>query len=296
MTTETSGMSTMLIGQFAQLTGLSVRTLRWYDEEGVLSPTHVDHDSRYRRYTLHQLDDAITIRTLRDAGVPLPTVLRVMDESDAMDASAAVDRARAELIERRAREDAALVRADHAIGLHERSWEITDRHEPAQAFVALSTVVPVPGTEDDQQLSETNERILRLMTRMQRVTPVDARTGWLSFGPGDDGTTVTVTVAQPVDGPPPDLLDALGDGATTGLVPARRELSLDRRIPVDEPDLLFDPGVLALIREAVRRGLHPDVDHLRQYLPVPAEDSGDAEPAAHVVRLALLVTYPRRYP
>ena len=67
----------MRIGEFAGLTGLSVRALRWYDAEGVLVP-RVDPASGHRRYLLTQLDHAVLIRTLRDAGVPLPEIRAVL--------------------------------------------------------------------------------------------------------------------------------------------------------------------------------------------------------------------------
>lgn len=39
----------MNIGEFAQLTGLSIKALRRYDEQGLLRPAVVDPWSRYRR-------------------------------------------------------------------------------------------------------------------------------------------------------------------------------------------------------------------------------------------------------
>lgn len=40
----------MTIGRFARLTGLSIGTLRHYDEVGLLLPASVDPVSGYRRY------------------------------------------------------------------------------------------------------------------------------------------------------------------------------------------------------------------------------------------------------
>src|SRR5690348_10244723 len=46
----------MTIGRFARLTGLSVGTLRHYDEVGVLSPARVDSASGYRQYGRDRMD------------------------------------------------------------------------------------------------------------------------------------------------------------------------------------------------------------------------------------------------
>ncbi len=62
------------IGRFAGLTGISANTLRRYDEFGLLSPDLVDPDTRYRRYSVEQLDIGILIRLLRDLDVPLEEI------------------------------------------------------------------------------------------------------------------------------------------------------------------------------------------------------------------------------
>ena len=38
------------IGEFSKITGLTVKTLRFYHEQGLLHPTHVDSETGYRYY------------------------------------------------------------------------------------------------------------------------------------------------------------------------------------------------------------------------------------------------------
>ena len=66
--------STYRIGQFAGLTGLSVKTLRYYGELGILRPTSVDPNTRYRCYSASQIRDANRIVALRDAGLTLAEI------------------------------------------------------------------------------------------------------------------------------------------------------------------------------------------------------------------------------
>ena len=61
----------MPIGQFARMSGLGTRTLRFYDEAGVLKPTAVDPDNGYRYYSLSQLATANLIVKLRALDIPL---------------------------------------------------------------------------------------------------------------------------------------------------------------------------------------------------------------------------------
>lgn len=56
------------IGEFSKLTQVSVRMLRYYDENGLLKPKHVDKFTGYRLYAVDQIPVLSRIIFLRDAG------------------------------------------------------------------------------------------------------------------------------------------------------------------------------------------------------------------------------------
>ena len=58
------------IGEFSRVTGLTVKALRFYHEEGVLEPASVDPRTGYRYYDAGQVETARVIAYLR--GVELP--------------------------------------------------------------------------------------------------------------------------------------------------------------------------------------------------------------------------------
>lgn len=62
------------IGEFAELCGVSAKTLRFYDEVGVLRPASVDPRTGYRRYLPQQLEELASILALKNLGVPLAQV------------------------------------------------------------------------------------------------------------------------------------------------------------------------------------------------------------------------------
>lgn len=62
------------IGEFAALCGVSAKTLRFYDEVGVLRPASVDSRTGYRRYLPQQLEQMASILALKNLGVPLAQV------------------------------------------------------------------------------------------------------------------------------------------------------------------------------------------------------------------------------
>jgi DNA-binding transcriptional MerR regulator len=70
----------MTIGRFARLTGLSIGTLRHYDEVGLLPPASVDPVSGYRRYRRSQSGRARQIAMLRWDGLPIEEIRQVIDD------------------------------------------------------------------------------------------------------------------------------------------------------------------------------------------------------------------------
>lgn len=75
-------MSQLSIGAFSRLTHLSVKTLRYYHEVGLLEPAVVDPDSGYRYYRPGQAHSAHLVRRFRDLGLPVADVKAVLAASD----------------------------------------------------------------------------------------------------------------------------------------------------------------------------------------------------------------------
>lgn len=69
---------TVAIGEFARMSHLSVKTLRYYHDIGLLTPAEVDAFTGYRRYAVTQAGDALLIRRLRELDMPLPGVRAVL--------------------------------------------------------------------------------------------------------------------------------------------------------------------------------------------------------------------------
>lgn len=67
-------MKPISIGRFSQLTRLTPRALRFYDDLGLLRPALTDPDNGYRYYRLEQLQTAEQIRVLRELGISLEDI------------------------------------------------------------------------------------------------------------------------------------------------------------------------------------------------------------------------------
>jgi DNA-binding transcriptional MerR regulator len=68
------------IGTVGRLANVSVRTLRHYDEIGLLRPAEVDARTGYRRYAPEQLHRLHRILALRDLGFPLTEIAQLIDD------------------------------------------------------------------------------------------------------------------------------------------------------------------------------------------------------------------------
>jgi DNA-binding transcriptional MerR regulator len=68
------------IGLVARLAQVSVRTLRHYDDLGLLKPSHVDPFTGYRYYSPEQVLRLHRILVLRDLGVPLAQIGQLIDD------------------------------------------------------------------------------------------------------------------------------------------------------------------------------------------------------------------------
>jgi len=71
------------IGRFAQLAGVTVKTLRFYDSVGLFQPAGVVSESGYRLYHLGQLPALRRIRWLRELGHTLHDFSRHAADEDA---------------------------------------------------------------------------------------------------------------------------------------------------------------------------------------------------------------------
>lgn len=72
----------MHIKEFANLTGVSVRTLHYYDEIGLLKPAYFNEQNGYRGYDEKSLERMIEILFYRELDFPLKSILCILSSPD----------------------------------------------------------------------------------------------------------------------------------------------------------------------------------------------------------------------
>ncbi|MBU0755580.1 MAG: MerR family transcriptional regulator [Planctomycetes bacterium] len=70
------------IGDFSRISSLSVKTLRFYHDKGILIPTVVDEESGYRYYDERLLSQARAIRVLRDLEFSINEIKEIVDSCE----------------------------------------------------------------------------------------------------------------------------------------------------------------------------------------------------------------------
>jgi DNA-binding transcriptional MerR regulator len=89
------------IGEFSRISGLSVKTLRFYHEKGLLEPARIDPVTDYRYYDATCIERARVIARLRELQFPLDDIARILAEcSDESDLLGALQRQQRAITER----------------------------------------------------------------------------------------------------------------------------------------------------------------------------------------------------
>ena len=153
------------IGEFSKLARVTVKTLRYWGEVGLLPPSQIDQWTGYRLYTTSQLTDLQRILALRQVGLSIEEIGLVQNGAEQAPLLA---RRRAELTSQQADLSLQLSRLDRYINALEEGTmvhHITTKTIPAMTvftarrvisnFAALSQVFPEVG----QQVRRDNPQI-----------------------------------------------------------------------------------------------------------------------------------------
>jgi DNA-binding transcriptional MerR regulator len=119
------------IGEFSRLTQIPIKTLRYYDEIGLLRPARVDASTGYRHYTPAEAERLNRILVFRDLGFSLVEIAALVAENVPAEQIRGMLQLKRDELERNVeRERERLARAAARIELIERSGH-TAAHEVA---------------------------------------------------------------------------------------------------------------------------------------------------------------------
>ena len=176
------------IGDFARLSGVTAKQLRHYDGLGLFRPVWVDPASGYRFYSPAQLPELYRIVTLKDLGVPLNEIARLVEEGTNL--AAVLRRRRAELVAEREELERRLRTLDIRVDLDAatpRADVVIRRLEPE--LVAGLRVRLDPGDDLEPTFNELEAYVRDTGARAARP-PVTVAHRWDEDGSRDVEATV----------------------------------------------------------------------------------------------------------
>ncbi|MEG0071475.1 MAG: MerR family DNA-binding transcriptional regulator [Raoultibacter sp.] len=100
------------IGEVSKMKGVSVKSLRYYERLGILTPAFINPQSGYRYYSMNQMIDIDTIITCIELGIPLKDLVAYTDRNGSLDTAMLLNRGRSIAIENLREAQSALFQID----------------------------------------------------------------------------------------------------------------------------------------------------------------------------------------
>lgn len=161
------------IRDFARLGEVSVVTLRYYDEIGILKPVRVDPETGYRFYTIDQLPHLHRILALKELGLGLAQIIEVLDKGVSSEALQGMLRLRqADIKQRIQTEQEQLERIEARLKYLEQGGSIP-AYEVILKAVKSTTAVSLRLSWAEMAHKEEYASALLDMARQHGIKPLD---------------------------------------------------------------------------------------------------------------------------
>jgi predicted transcriptional regulator YdeE/DNA-binding transcriptional MerR regulator len=191
------------IGDFSRLGQVSVKTLRYYGQLGLLKPTWIDRYTGYRYYALEQLPRLNRILALKELGFSLEQIARLLDDNlSSEQLQGIVLLKRAELEQRVQAEKTRLARVEARLKQIDREgklpeYEVIIRRVPEQMAACARAVVPEMAYLDDRR-----NQLRRAVIAWLTASGVKATGPWLALyeNPEYNERDISVEVARGLEG------------------------------------------------------------------------------------------------
>ena len=203
-TSQRYGAIMLRIGTFSRFSQVPVKTLRYYDEIGLLKPNHVDSFTGYRYYSFDQLSRLNRIVALKDLGLTLDHIAQMLEADLSTDEIRGMLRLKQTQLEEQMRE------AQEQLVRVEARLKLIDTEGKMPAYDAVIKTVESQQVAFIREIIPTQDKVGPILDRnFDGVANYIAEHGAKIAGPGiaiwhDDGpkdTNMDVEAALPIDRP-----------------------------------------------------------------------------------------------
>jgi DNA-binding transcriptional MerR regulator len=195
------------IGEFARLGTVSVRTLRHYEEIGLLCPARVDPETGYRCYSPAQLEQLNRIIALKELGFSLAQAKQLLTGITLQELRGMLMLRRAQLEQELQAHRNQLLEVEARLGYIAREGtmpadDITVKKIPAMGVVAIAAPAPAFGPGNIVPVVNRSRQQFDQLAIPELVT---AAGPYMIFYEHDEGSDVTVYLALPVAERPAEI-------------------------------------------------------------------------------------------
>src|SRR5262245_117951 len=160
------------IGEFSKIAQVPGSLLRYYDQIGLLKPAHIDQWTGYRYYSAHQLPRLHRILALKELGLTLEQIARLVDEEVATAEIRGMLALKKAQVEQAVHQELARLRHIEARlqqidAPNPSTFDIVLKAVPAQRYLCLREVLP------------NADAALSIMRELLQVLPSRIRAGEL---------------------------------------------------------------------------------------------------------------------
>ncbi|WP_344628239.1 MerR family transcriptional regulator [Kitasatospora arboriphila] len=282
------------IGELARRTGLTVKTVRFYSDTGIVTPTDRT-PAGYRRYTAEAAARLELVRTLRELGLDLPTIRRIVDRELSLPEVAA---AHAEAVAARLR----VLRLRHAL-----LTAVAERGLTPEETDLMHQLARLSEDERRRLVDEFLDAVLGglgtdpvLAGARRSMTPelpddpgAEQTRAWAEWAELSRDPDFRAAVRQTAEDFAADRARAGAPGPRRDFVAAVRDLAAPAvAAGVDPASSAADPVVAALAADYARGCGRPDDTGLRRRLLLRLESVNDPRRERHLRLLAVINGWP----
>ncbi|MBO0410163.1 MerR family transcriptional regulator [Enterococcus hulanensis] len=152
------------IGQFSELTGVSIRTLRYYEKINVFLPSYVNSKNNYRYYGYDKFSEIDKLKILRKLGFSLEEITEILSKNTNEKLKSLLSDRKIRLLKEKENLDSALStlndlfeHGENALGRPAKCSEVN---------IEVTTSKRVIGVEGEANFNNTDKLIRRLFERI----------------------------------------------------------------------------------------------------------------------------------